>query len=120
MYLYLFIYILYFILESSTPKHAEDTEGKTSDISDTLDQSGSGNKTEDKDSDAFISKVAHLVGQKLQNPLWNARPVVTAWTNFDTSLPSTAITTKPDTTAPLHYNNPVAKNDENDTFGNLR
>jgi hypothetical protein len=69
------------------------------------------------ENDQFISKVAELVGQKL-SPLLNARPVVTSWSNYNTSLPSTSVIGSVNTDPPLPYNNTIKKNDENDRFGN--
>ncbi len=85
---------------------------------DSFEQSGSGNKNS-SENDEFISKVAELVGQKL-NPLLNARPVVSTWSNFNTSLPSTSVIGSVNTDPPLHYNNTIFKNDENDQFGMIQ
>ncbi len=90
-------------------------------ITESLDQQGSGSSGNNKKSDLeenedFIAKVAHLVGQKLNQPVFN-RPVVTTWSNYDLSLPNSAALAKPDTSAPLHFNNTIRKNDENDQFG---
>ena len=96
-----------------------------------LIQSGSGlksnfkkRKISDDDDDEFISKVARaaatIVTENLQNPLKNARPVNTTWTNFNLSAPSTSIINSPNSTPPLHYGIKKIENDDNDTFDQKR
>ncbi len=101
----------------SEPLHSQSELLDQDDKIDNLgEQSGSGiSKNSDEE---FISKVADLVGKKL-TPLLNARPVQTTWSNFNTSLPTTAIVTSDDTSPPLHFNNSITKNDQNDIFGNI-
>ncbi len=62
--------------------------------------------------------MAHLVKQQL-NPLADARPMVTTWSNFDLTPPSTSVIGSVNTSPPLHYNNLLKKNDENDIYGNF-
>jgi hypothetical protein len=86
-------------------------------IDESLNQTGSGeSKAQKSDDEDFIQKVAYLVGEKL-NPLLNARPVSTIWSNYDISLPSSSTFAAPNSTPPLRYNNTISKNDENDIFG---
>ena len=74
----------------------------------------------DNDDTNFIAKVADLVSQRLQsaqNPLVNARPVNTSWTNYNLTPPSTSVIGNVNTTPPLHYDQKRFKNDANDSFG---
>jgi len=99
-----------------------DIDGKdnTDEDLNSADQQGSGSeksKIHDITDPDFISKIAHLVKQQI-GPLSAARPVVTTWSNFDLTPPSTSVIGSVNTTPPLHYDNRQYKNDENDIFGN--
>ncbi len=117
----LHIYLLFFFFSESSnlPKNNSDNGEITLTPS---NQQGSGNNksTDLEENEDFISKVAHLVGQKLNHPLINARPVVNTWSNYERSFPNTAAVATPDTSAPLHFNNTIFKNDENDQFGMIK
>ena len=100
-------------------KGSGEDQANSSDSEDQTDsnllQSGSGSKRK-LDEDQFIHKVAHLVTKKL-NPLALARPVSSAWSNFDLSPPSTSVIGSADTTPPVHFDQKRMKNDANDSFG---
>ncbi len=107
--------LFYLISEQSTSKTLPLESDQDTD--DSFNQTGSGEtKPRKSDDEDFIQKVAYLVGEKL-NPLLKARPVSTLWSNYDISLPSTSLLETPDSTPPLHYNNTISKNDENDSYG---
>ena len=39
------------------------------------------------------------------------------WNNFNLNSPNTSMIEQPNTSAPIHYNNTLPKNDENDIYG---
>ena len=92
-----------------------------SELDDGLIQSGGGGAQNED----FVSKVARLIAERLKNeskdnPLSQAQPVTTAWSNFALSAPSTAVTKSDNTTPPLHYDQKKFQNDPNDSFDEKR
>ena len=63
----------------------------------------------------FVSKVAYLVSKKIY-----ARLPETTWSNFNLTLPNSAVIESENTVAPIHYDNIKQKNDENDIYGLLK
>lgn len=106
----------HFISESQLG--GNETETENADVEESLTQFGSGASLRDNDTD-FIEKVATLVSQRLQthNPMSGARPVISGWTNYDLSPPSTSVIGNVNTTPPLRYDQKLKKNDSNDIFG---
>ena len=94
--------------------HSSDSDETAESI---FEQIGSGSKRKLAPKDKFIDKVAELVSQRF-NPIIAARPVNSAWSNFDLSPPSTSIIGNTDTSPPLHFDQKRMKNDKNDSFGN--
>lgn len=77
-------------------------------------QSGTGSSTSITipNEDDFVNKIAILVSKKIQ-----PRLPETIWNNFNLTSPNTSMIGPPNTSAPLHYNNTINKDDENDIFG---
>ena len=47
------------------------------------------------------------------------RPVISNWSNYDLSPPSTSVMGNVNTTPALPFNQPLRKNDSNDEFGKM-
>ena len=62
--------------------------------------------------DAFVEKIALLVSKKIEPRLSN-----TSWNNFNLSSPNSATITESKLDGPVHYDNTITKNQENDQFG---
>jgi hypothetical protein len=76
-------------------------------------QSGSGlSKSGFSNDEEFINKIAMLVTKKI-----HPRLPQTIWNNFSLTSPSTSTTASENTSPPLHYDNVINKNDENDIYG---
>lgn len=77
-------------------------------------QSGSGSSRSIavQNEDEFINKIAILVTKKIQ-----PRLPETIWNNFNLTSPNTSMIAQPNTSPPLHYNNTITKDDENDIYG---
>ena len=115
--------ILFYLLFSDTKQQRSGSDEEEQ-KDESLIQSGSGllsrKRKYSEDDDEYISKIATLVSQKIQNPLLNARPVNTAWTNYNLSLPSTSVAQSANTTPPVHYDVKKFQNDDNDSFDEQR
>ena len=64
--------------------------------------------------DAFVEKIAQLVTKKIQPRLPES-----IWNNFSLTTPISAIVEDSKLDGPLHYNNTLSKDHENDEFGLL-
>ena len=101
--------------ESELQHDHNKTTLENSKIEDAILQSSSqtgGGFTED-----ILSKIAQLVAQRLHPHLEAPRPVVSNWSNYDLSPPSTSVIGTANTTPALNFNQPRQKNDYNDVFG---
>ena len=80
------------------------------------DQIGSGSETTElkTNQNALIDRIVSLVTQKLEPRLSG-----NLWNNYNLHNPSTSIVQTPKLEAPLHYNNTITKNDENDKYGHI-
>ena len=104
-----------------------ETASDNSQIEDALlksSQSGSGVKRKlvDVEDQHLITKLAHLVSQnlvsqKLIPEFPKPRPVISNWSNYDLSPPSTSVLGTVNTTPALNFNQPLKKYDYNDVFG---
>ena len=118
----------FFFSESSHSKSQQQTihkdsndEGHDEESSDGLDQIGTG-QSESKPStsqfisneDAFVEKIALLVTQKIEPRLTNS-----TWKNFNLTSPNTAVIKDSELEGPIHYNNIILKDQENDQYGIL-
>lgn len=108
------------IPNGKNPELATSNSDSNEESEDNLKQSGRGENLNSKrkysDDTDFIAKVAHLVSQQI-NPMVSARPVSSAWSNFDLSPPSTSVIGNTNTLPPLHYDIRSFKNKDNDSFG---
>ena len=110
----------YHKLQSNTQQNLQDKSQFKEIEKDKLDnldsyQSGSGvAKTSISNDEEFVNRIALLVTKKI-----HPRLPETIWNNFNLSEPNTAMTTQPNTLPPLHYDNVMEKNDENDVYGKL-
>ena len=71
----------------------------------------------------FIGKIVKLVTEQITNPtnpLKDARPVNSTWSNFDLSPPSTSVINSANTVPPIHFTQTRIKNDDNDSFDESR
>ena len=109
----------FFISESKgVEENASDSEDslKTDQVgSGEAIQSSSGGFSSERyisNEDAFVEKIALLVTKKINPRLTN-----NGWTNYDLSSPNTAITSDSKLDGPLHYDNTLSKDHENDGFG---
>jgi hypothetical protein len=59
-----------------------------------------------------VNKIAYLVTKKIY-----PRLPETKWNNFNLTSPNTSMLERPPTGPPIHYDNSLPKNDENDIYG---
>ena len=64
-----------------------------------------------------IAKISKSSQKLTPNAHDTARPVVSNWSNYDLSPPSTSVIGTANTTPALNFNQPRQKNDYNDAFG---
>jgi hypothetical protein len=76
-------------------------------------QSGTGSSASMiSNEDEFVNKIAILVTKKIQ-----PRLPETIWNNFSLTSPNTSMIEPSNTSPPIHYNNTINKDDENDMYG---
>jgi hypothetical protein len=79
-----------------------------------IDQCGTGSSKSITPSheDEFVNKIAILVARKIQ-----PRLPETIWNNFNLTSPNSSMIGPSNTNPPIHYNNTINKDDENDSYG---
>ena len=105
--------IFYSILGGSGDQQIEDD--KLNQEGDQPNQTGAGSKETENinlHSDDFVNKIAFLVTKKIYPRLPES-----TWSNFNLTTPNTSMIEGPNTSAPIHYDNTLTKNDENDIYG---
>ena len=92
-------------------------EENSNDTFDGTEQIGSGDASTSNielktNENALIDRIVSLVTQKIEPRLSG-----TLWNNHNLNNPNTSVIQTPKLDGPIHYNNTITKNDENDKYG---
>ena len=117
-----------FLFSASTSKGSGSTEHEDLhhdelEEENPLIQSGAGHLKKNTNDEELIGRIVKLVTEQItnsSNPLKDARPVNTTWSNFDLSPPSTSVINSANTVPPIHFTQTRIKNDDNDSFDETR